>query len=347
MISAASVVFRGSLAQNTARTALSVLAIALGVALGYAVQLINQAAINELSFGVQTLSGDADLDVRGPRGGFDEAIYPRLAAMPEVAVASPVVEVDAKLADRADTLRILGIDVFRAGYIQPALIPSPGDRLDLMRPDNIFLSPAAARWLGVEPGDTLKLQVALADVPLKVAGLLSTGAQQRFAVMDIAGAQTGFDRSGRVSRIDLRLRPGVDVSAFREHVQQNLPAGLVIDRPAATLAASTGLSRSYRVNLNVLALVALFTGGLLVFSTQALGVVRRRSQFALLRVLGVTRRMLVVLIVAESALVGVVGSVLGLLAGFGLATLAMQWVGGDLGSGYFRAIAPTLAVEPL
>jgi hypothetical protein len=86
------------LTHNAARTALSVLAIALGVALGYAVQLINQAAINELSFGVQTLSGEADLDVRGPRGGFDEAIYPALAAMPEVAVASPVVEVEARLA---------------------------------------------------------------------------------------------------------------------------------------------------------------------------------------------------------------------------------------------------------
>ncbi len=39
--------------------------------------------------------------------------------MPGVAVASPVVEVDAKLAGRDDTLRIVGIDVFRAGLIQP------------------------------------------------------------------------------------------------------------------------------------------------------------------------------------------------------------------------------------
>ena len=58
------------------------------------------------------------------------------------------------------------------------------------------------------------------------------------------------------------------------------------------IAAGASLSRSYRVNLNVLALVALFTGGLLVFSTQAHAVVRRRAQFALLRVLGVTRRRL-------------------------------------------------------
>ncbi len=80
-VSAAGAVFRGSLAQQKARTALAVIAIALGVALGYAVQLINQAAINELALGVQTLSGDADLEVRGPRAGFDEALYPMRGAM--------------------------------------------------------------------------------------------------------------------------------------------------------------------------------------------------------------------------------------------------------------------------
>jgi len=124
-----------------------------------------------------------------------------------------------------------------------------------------------------------------------------------------------------------------------------LPAGLAVDRPEATLEASARLSRSYRVNLEVLALVALFTGGLLVFSTQALAVVRRRAQLALLRVLGVTRRRLVVLIVAEAALVGVAGSVLGLGAGYALAHAALRWVGVDLGSGYFRGVTPTLTVD--
>ena len=347
MISDTGAVFRGALAHNKARTVLSVIAIALGVALGYAVQLINQTAVNELTLGMQTLSGDADLDVRGPRGGFAENIYPTIAVMPEVAVASPVVEVDAKLTDRADALRIVGIDIFRAGYLQPGLIPPVTDRFDALRSDVLFLSPAAARWLDAKVGDTVVLQVALSDVPLRVAGLLTAGAAQRFAVMDIAAAQARFDRQGRITRIDLRLKPGVDPNAFVDRLGKTLPAGLAVDRPAASLAASAGLSRSYRVNLNVLALVALFTGGLLVFSTQALAVVRRRAPLALLRVLGVTRRRLVTLIVAESALIGVAGSVLGLGAGYALAHLALRWVGVDLGSGYFRGIAPTLALDPV
>jgi putative ABC transport system permease protein len=327
-------------------TALAVIAIALGVALGYAVQLINQTAVNELAQGVQALSGDSDLELRGPSGGFDEALYPQIARMPEVAIASPVVEVDAKLAGRDEPLRIVGIDIFRAGFIQPGLIATSADRLDTLRADALFVSPAAARWLDAKTGDRLRVQVALDDVSLRVAGELGAGASQRFAVMDIAGAQAAFDRIGRISRIDLRLRPGVDVAAFGARLSASLPPGVAALRPETNLAAGASLSRSYRVNLNVLALVALFTGGLLVFSTQAHAVVRRRAQFALLRVLGVTRRRLTALIVAEGALIGVAGSLGGLALGYALARLAVRWVGADLGSGYFRGVVPTLALDP-
>src|SRR5512144_1352228 len=99
-ISASGAVLRGSLAQNRWRGALAVRALALGVALGFAVQLINRSAVEELARGVQTLSGAADLEVHGPRAGFDEALYPVLARLRGVAAASPVVEVDARIAGR-------------------------------------------------------------------------------------------------------------------------------------------------------------------------------------------------------------------------------------------------------
>ncbi|HTR59625.1 MAG TPA: FtsX-like permease family protein [Casimicrobiaceae bacterium] len=335
-------VLTGSLTQNKTRSILSVLALALGVALGYAVQLITGSAVNELALGVQTLSGDADLQLRGPRGGFDEALYPELARLSEVAIASPVLEIDAKLAGRDDALKIVGVDAFRAAAVEPALVAESGDRLDVLRPERLFLTPAAGRWLGVDAGDTLKFQVALREIALRVGGLVRANGAQRFAVMDIAGAQVAFDRLGLITRVDLRVKPGVDVAALRDRLQAKLPAGLTLDRPEASIAAGASASRAYRVNMNVLALVALFTGGLLVFSTQALSVVRRRTQFALLRVLGVTRRRLVRALLLESAMLGVAGSAIGLVAGFFLAELAVRILGPDLGSGYFRGIAPAL-----
>ena len=107
--------FLGPLRQGKGRLALAIAAIALGVALGYAVQLVNQSAIGEFAHTVQTLAGAADLELRGPRAGFDEALYPQLARMPEVAVASPVIEVDVRVVGRDATLRLVGLDVFRGG----------------------------------------------------------------------------------------------------------------------------------------------------------------------------------------------------------------------------------------
>jgi putative ABC transport system permease protein len=339
-------ILAGSLAQNRTRSALCVLAIALGVALGYAIQLITYSAINELTLGIRTLSGEADLQLRGPRNGFDENLYAEVARLPGVAAASPMVEIDAKLAERDDTLQIIGIDAFRAAQIEPGLVGEPQERIDLLRPDTLFLSSAAAQWLGVGAGDTLSFQVGLHDVSLRVEGTLAAGSHRRFAVVDIGGAQSLFERPGRLTRIDLRVAPGIDVARFREELQQRLPAGVAVETPEANLAAGESVSRSYRVNLNVLALVALFTGGLLVFSTQALSVVRRRTQLALLRVLGMRRARLLAWLMTEGALLGAIGGALGLPAGYVLARTAVQVIGPDLGSGYFRGVAPVLDPAP-
>jgi putative ABC transport system permease protein len=105
------------------------------------------------------------------------------------------------------------------------------------------------------------------------------------------------------------------------------------------------LSRAYRTNLNVLALVALFAGALLVFSTQVLAVLRRRSELALLRVLGVTRGRLLWMLAGESALVGTAGALLGLLAGHLLAVTTVATIGADLGAGFFTAVKPQVQLD--
>jgi putative ABC transport system permease protein len=337
--------FLGALRQSKGRLALSLSAIALGVALGYAVQLVNQSAINEFAQAVQTLSGTADLEIRGPRAGFDEALFPRLARAPEVAVASPVVEAEVRVAGRSDRLRVLGVDVFRAALVQPQLAAVEiADSLDTLRQDTLFLSPAAANGLGVKPGETVTVQTVRGELRLRVAGLTRADGT-RFGLMDIAAAQSAFDRLGRINRVDLRLRPGVDVEAFRTRLAAELPAGVLAARPEAGIKRAATLSRAYRVNLNVLALVALFTGGLLVFSTQALAVVRRRTHLALLRALGLKGRGLVALVLAEGLVLGIAGAGLGLVLGYALAQAVVDLVGADLGAGWFRGLRPTLRVD--
>lgn len=338
----------GPLREYPGRTALAVIAIALGVALGVAVHVVNSSAIGEFELAARHLAGAADLVVRGPRAGFDEALYPRLARLPQVAAANPAVELEVPLAGRNDSLKIVGFDALRAAQVQPSLLPErTGMVSDLFDPDTLLLSPSAAEWLGLKAGDGLEIQVGTRTDSLKVAGLLPQGAyRQRLGMMDIASAQWRLDRLGRLNRIDLRLKPGTDVEAFRRSLQATLPLGLHVASPETEGERGANLTRAYRLNLDMLALVALFTGAFLVFSSQVLALLRRRAQFALLRAIGVTRAALALQLLAEGAVIGVIGAALGVLLGYALAHYALSLVGADLGAGYFRGIAASLDAEP-
>jgi putative ABC transport system permease protein len=332
------------------RAIVAVAAIALGVALGFAIHLINAAAFNEFSAAVKSLSGQSDLQVRAPQNVFDESVYPLLAEHAGVAAASPVLEVDAVLADRKATLKILGIDVFSAAAITPDLtgVPEQGKSLDTLADNTIFLSPAAMEWLQVKSGDRLRLRSGTAVVALRVAGgIAQARSGQRIAVMDIGALQWRFGRIGQLSHVDLKLVQGIDRDAFKQALVKELQGRYLVTETVDQETRSANISRAYRVNLNVLALVALFTGAFLVFSNQAMSVIRRRSQFALLRVVGVTRRQLVQQILVEGLLLGAIGSLLGLAAGYGLAAAVLKVFGGDLGGGYFPGVTPSAQFKPL
>jgi len=336
------------LAHQRGRALLSVAGIALGVALGFGVQLVNRAAVDELAAAVRAVAGTADLEVRGGRTGFPEALYARIARLPGVALASPAIDLRAGVAGTQRTLRVLGIDVLRAARMHPQLFAGlPQDaRLALLEPDAVLLSAGAARAFDLAKGGRLALVVGLAQVELRVAGVLPAAALPGTAALtDVATAQWRLARLGELNRVDLRLAPGVDRAAMRSRVAALLPAGSFVVPVETAAAESADPSRAYRVNMNVLALVALFTGGFLVFSAQALEVARRRGEHALLRVLGLPRRGIARLVLIEAGAVGLVGSALGLALGWGLAKLALRFTGADLGAGFFRGVSPELAFD--
>jgi putative ABC transport system permease protein len=335
---------------HPARAAMAIATIALGVALGYAVQLINSAAFNEFSAAAKSLSGQADLQVRGAQPNFEESWYPRLASEPGVAFASPVLDLDVTVPSQNAALKVLGIDVFRASRITPELIgvPSAQRPLDSLSDDAIFLSPAAQQWLKAAPGGSVALLSGTSIVKLRMAGgIVRARPGQRIAVMDIAAAQWRFGLQGKISRVDLQLERGVDRENFKRKLQARLGGQLVVAETRDDENRTDRLSRAYRINMNVLALVALFTGAFLVFSTQALAVVRRRAQFAMLRVLGFTRGQLLRQILMEGALLGVFGSLVGLALGYALSSVALRFFGSDLGGGYFPGVQPQVGFEPL
>jgi putative ABC transport system permease protein len=331
------------------RTVLVVVAIALGVALGFAIYLINRLAADEVSLAARSLYGLADLAVESA-DTFDEDLYPRIARVDGVAVASPVLEVEAKLVGRRGALTLLGIDPFRTRAFQPALASLAGgissESFVALDSEAVFLSARAASDLNLEPEDFLEVQTATRIEKLRVAGILpATALDNRAGVIDIAAAQWKLGHLGRLSRINIRLAPGASRSQVHAAISAFLPSGVAVVTPGEAGDEALRLSRAYRSNLTALALVALFTGGFFVYSTQSLAALRRRREFAILHALGVTRGQQLALLLASSAVIGVCGALLGTALGIAAAKLGLDILGTDLGAGYFRGLAANFEVR--
>jgi len=332
------------------RNLAAAVAVMLGVALAFSVHLINASALAEFSQAVRSVNGQPDLELRAVQGTFDESIFERVANHPQVAVASPVLELATYALAASGTatgkrvaMRLLGLDALVVAQLAPALMPVldknsslDTDRFLLFTPGTVFINAAARKSLS---GNTFKMQSGLQLIDVTVAGSVSAGGAA-LAVMDIAAAQDLFGKTGELSRIDVRLKPGVDRAAFVQAL--TLPPGITISEPGDDVQRVSNLSRAYRVNLTVLALVALFTGAFLVFSVLSLSVAKRAQQFALLGVLGLTGRERLRLVLLESALLGTLGSTAGIALGTVLAALALRVLGGDLGGGYFAGVAPSI-----
>ena len=329
------------------RNAAAAVAVMLGVALAFSVHLINASALDEFSQAVRSVNGQPDLELRAATGSFDESVFAVVAANPQVAQASPVLEIStyAVAGDGKRTaLRVVGVDALTVGFVAPALMPMPtagADRFAVFAPGNVFVN-ASARAL-YAPLQRLRVQSGLQLLNVSVAGSVNASGPA-LAVMDIGAAQDLFGQQGLLSRIDVKLKAGVDRNAFMAALQSTpgWPAVVTAGAPGDAAARIGNLSRAYRVNLTVLALVALFTGAFLVFSVLSLSVAKRAQQFALLGVLGLTGKERLRLVLLESGALGLAGSLAGIALGTALAALALRVLGGDLGGGYFSGVAPTL-----
>jgi putative ABC transport system permease protein len=283
-----------------------------------------------------------------------------VATDPRVAAASPVLEVDSYLRGGENTrqpIRVLGVDALRVAALAPTLLPRPDageGRFAMLDPDRAFANPAALALLAGRAGDAgasdvrwVEVRAGEGWVRLRLAGSVPLGGAPAL-VMDLAGAQAAFLRPGRITRIDLRLAAGVGSEALlaRPPLPPALAATVKVVRPGEDEQRVSKLSRAYRVNLTVLALVALLVGAFLVYSVLALAVAQRAPQIALLGVLGLSARERRAWVLVESALIGAAGSMLGLALGLALAWGALRWLAGDLGGGYFPGVVPALSLHP-
>ena len=319
------------------------LTVSLGIGLAVAIHTVNRSALSEFGRALDTVNGQASAQLVSSSGDFPDTLFDEVVSRQKqlgIRAVSPVLE------RTTLPVRVLGLDIFQAGRVTSALLPSVTEeqRTSMFAQDAIFLSATALNELDLAVGDDLTLTLGGKKIMFKVAGLVPGAAGQSLAVMDLGVAQWRLDGLGQLSRLDIQLGEGrslKDLAAALENSNLGLKLVTAEDRDRRM----SNLSRAYRVNLSVLALVALFTGAFLVFTTISFSVLRQQSQLALLTVLGAGRLWVFGLVLTQALLVAALGGLLGIGLGLGLATLLLRVMGGDMGAGYFSTSVPSLDLD--
>jgi putative ABC transport system permease protein len=340
------------------QTGLSVLGIALGVAVVVAVDLAQGSARRAFELSAEAVTGRATHQVVGGPAGLDEGVFVRLVREAGARPAAPVVEADVGAPDHPGrALRLLGVDPLAEGPFRPFLRRAGGSPLEDLRalltePGAVLLAEGTAADLGLAPGAALRLKVGARRRTVRVAGLLapadaaSRAALDGLVVADVATAQEVLDRPGRLSRVDLRVPPGAEGAALLARVRAVLPPGAAVEPAAARTAFVEGITRAFSVNLTALSLLAVVVGMFLIYNTATFSVVQRRPTLGVLRALGVGRGEILGLLLAEAAAVGLAASAAGLGLGVVLGRGLVRLVTRTINDLYFVLSVRDLALDP-
>lgn len=318
------------------RTALTVFAIALGVAVVLAIDLAGTAATGSFHSSMETLAGDNSLEIIAA-GGVPESEVGTLAALPYPVRISPRIEDYAVLADTKQTLPLLGLDLVAEASNGADL--SPGVSIDGQENALEYLGDYDSVWvgesLGRKPGDRISLLINDRVRAYTVRGVYPDSHGNASAVvMDLAAAQAALHRVGRVDRILAKVPQTPELEEWRRRFQETLPAGVEV-RPAGTATnENRRMLVAFHWNLRLLSYIALVVGAFLIYNTISVSVVRRRTEIGIVRALGASRWSVLVAFVGEAACLGFVGALIGLPLGRVMASGAVKLMASTVNSLY-------------
>lgn len=335
---------------------LMVVGIMLGVAVMVSIDLANASASRAFELSTEALTGKATHEISAGQSGLDETIYFDLVRSGRIADAAPVIsDYVTSPVFGGQTMQLLGIDPLADAPFREFLGGENAEidlemlRTFFTRPGAILMTEAAAARYGLDVGDRLTLNVGGYSRETQVAGLLapadalSQRALDGMLLADVATAQELTGRIGKIDRIDLILPPesAQELSAW---LNDWLPKGVRLTTAGSRTQSVEEMTSAFRLNLTALSMLALVVGLFLIFNTMTFSVVQRRSLFGTLRCLGVTRREIFTLVLTEAAVVGFLGSLLGVGLGVLLGRNMVALVTRTINDLYFTTTVQAVGV---
>jgi putative ABC transport system permease protein len=335
------------LLQHPVQTGLSVLGIALAVAIVLSIDLTNASARRAFDLAKLSIFGTVSHQITADNGGVDEELYRQLRREHGLQRLTPIVSGYVQTLDggmlevigidpvamlgtggRAGGLRVQGIDSPMALLIEPGAVlisEAAADKLDLTVPGNISVS---------HFGKQHRLQV-IGVLPAHSA--LQQEVLQSSVLADIATAQEILAMQGQLSRIDLVLDDKQEAQ-----LQQLIRYPLELLPSTARGNAMQQMTRAFRINLTALSLLALVIGAFLIYNTMTLSVLKRRDVIATLRTMGLQENELFRLVLGEALILGIAGTLVGTGLGMLLSQHLLKLASRTMNDLYFMGQVQTL-----
>lgn len=348
-------------AASPVRSLLVLFGVALGVAMVVGMTAANQAVLRSFDDLAERAGGKADLSVSQDELGVSIDLLDEVTAHRDVvAHAAPRLERTTFLAGEAgahgERILVFGLDFLGDKHFLP-FEQTAGDRvLDdplafLNDPNAILVSEALAERRALQVDSELRLRTAHGLETFRVAGLLRENKRSKsfggqWAVLSLEAAQLAFERGKLVDGVDIALADGLTVDAGKAKLQQIVGDRGTVDRPSARAEQVARMSATFQLAIQVQAMVAVLVGMFLIYNAVAVSVGQRKREIGILRSVGVSQARVALVFVAEAAVIGALGSVLGIGFGKGIATVVLQAMGPNISRFYESVVMPEPSVSP-
>jgi putative ABC transport system permease protein len=313
------------------RTLLTAVGIVLGVGIVFGVLTLSNTMSATFEELFTRAYGSADLTVTaaGGSGGFDQKVVEEVRAYEGVESAAPRYSLSSSLIldkeqknglPEVRSMRLFGVEPQSAklatGFeLTDGHFPRSGTELTL--------DGGSAKRSGLRIGDRITVGTPEGPKELRLVGLLRIPGGSfgglAFGMAPLPFAQNAFDKQGQISGIAVEAAEGVSVSDLGKRLDRRLGEGLQAERSESRTQKISGQLQGFKIALLFFAGTSLFVGAFLVFNALSMTILERTRELGMLRALGSTRAMIARSVIVEAMLLGVIGSLLGVLFGYGMA----------------------------
>ncbi len=327
------------LAGRKLRTALTAIAVVLGVAMVSGTYVLTDSVSKAFDAIFETQYSNTDAVITGKAAfdlgqsgtttapPFSESLLDRVRGLPGTAAAIGGVAGEAQLIGKNGKAIVfggapnLGFSVdptqpkFNSLTLESGAWPKHGE---------VVVDAATAGKKQLEVGQAIGIQAEGPVEQFHISGIVKFGAVNTIggatlAGFDLATAQRLFGKVGKLDQIRVAAKPGVSSARLVGQIQAILPEGTQVksgDTQAQSDAKDTNSFLSiFRTFLLAFAGIALFVGGFVIANSLSITIAQRTREFATLRTLGASRRQVLGSVIVEALVMGILASIIGLLLG--------------------------------